>query len=82
MSVCLFWIHLGSRRESTKKTDFVLHNPGETNGIKWMSFKEGNFNSHCASFCASQSVFQSTLNKPDSDNDKPYNNQEVSSVFQ
>ena len=31
-------------------------------------FKEGNFNSHCASFCAAQSVFQETVNEPVSDN--------------
>ena len=29
---------------------FILHNLGETSVIQWMSFKEGNFNSHCAGY--------------------------------
>ena len=59
----------GLEENLSRRLIFVLHNPGETSGIQSMNFNEGNFNSHCASFCAAQSVFQATLNEPVSDNE-------------
>ena len=41
-------LSLGLEENLHRRLIFVLHNLGETSVIQWMSFKEDNFNSHCA----------------------------------
>ena len=40
----------GLEENLNRRLIFVLHNLGETSVIQWMSFTEGNFNSHCADY--------------------------------